>query len=1173
MECLESSLFLLDPPWGDRIRSILIDPVISSDATRWPNVMNSFAFVSKVVDEGLCCEIGYHEPFVGPKLIQPEVSCLVAIPSPHGISQGSWVGFCNAIVVSRQPPKLHLDQKSAIWVLTTLEPKLNTVNGHLFAGAFSGWERAFNWCKSYGITRPLFSYAVDSDPLVGRVWAQHDDTFLHKGLTPLNFKTNASNVMFNTNVQDKSWYNVNRFVVNLFLSASPPCQSWSLGGKKTGLHSENGICFIECINSVRWVRPIVLLLECSDQVPRHKHYEVIKVCLSYAGYKHHWSQVVSLDGLTGMVRTRWLGVWIRQDVFMQDVPPPVKLAQVSPHFWNDEECRFYIPAGIKKQLCLDENLLGFYGNFDLLPPNKKAELRFHQTEDQVLHSRCLAPKDKMPTLCAQYSKQHLLCSSHLKDKGIYASLMKCDGQVMFFDPFRFVNLLGNPKEQICVLAGSIDDAFHHLGNAISVQHALLTIKIALLACGFERSPILETVIRSWQHRMTSHDVVIIDKGEFVFMTPIAKVSDCCEAIPPTIQKTFDVPIAFGTKSAVISRECNFQDFFNRIGIQEPDKQGITIFVENSIIPCNDRIINHAGRKIAIKKNEDILFPIDVPFEIAFPTQIWNPKCLDFDDLNDDDILKHVINAESNISDPYENTVKEVLFFILGNEKPEKISIPKHCDEHESLSCILQHIGSQLSPDQVQWFRPETFVHSTGPLIFVLDLSCICKHPNKCIFVHQDPKQIIPIVVSGQVAPSTIAQRCNFQSIKACRNNEHVQIQDLIKVEHGDVFHFLYQSDTVDDQIVQMPKRQKTTQNQLSINQTRFELMTDFGPKLGTDEMAFVVNKIRNESENCPFEIIDACIWNGKMDFNFYTRLNNFVNKNSKRKTLVCPILLKDHWGAIEISHDDQGVSLRAININNNSGHDLLKRILKACPAIKKIHHFLIPAIDGFCGWALLSKWCIAAGVEFADSSSPEMQSTISVCFGANLPWGKVSSFALRARCAFMSQLAPDNQDQNILFGGSPETGDANMSDKKEDPKEKTTDPWLKYDPWSSKQKQCRWEDLSLPNDHPFHDSHDQRIQQVHRHALNANNNGISFCTRAAVQDILMKQPKQPFALVVPASDKIAFQPPQGAKASDPQEIIVQDGTSGTVYKRQILLIQTDNQVQVKLPKPVDFLPL
>ena len=567
MESFESSIKLLDPPWNFRTRSILVDSNLSADASLWPNVVSTFAFITDVCAGSLTCEMGIHVPFEGPKLIQPKTICMVKCPQSIDVFQGMWVGFSNAIVVSRDPPKLHLDQKSAIWVLPTLEPSCGVVTGHLFSGAFSGWERAFDWCSAMNINKAMFSYSIDSDPGVGRIWAMNESVKCFHGLIPLNFKTEATKVFFNTTVQGTSWYNINRFAANLLITASPPCQSWSLGGKRTGLHSENGIAFIESINAVKWIRPIAFLLECSDRVPSHKHFGVIQMCLNYAGYVQHWSQVVHLDGLTGMARTRWLGVWLRRDIFPQDSPPPIKLVQVSPHFWNDDECRFFIPASIKQQLWLSDELLGFYGNPDLLPPNKKLECGVAPSNERVLNSRCLSPTDKMPTLCAQYSKQHELSSTHICEKGIFASIMKCDGKFMFFDPLRFVNLLGNPKDQVCVLSNKIEVAFHHLGNAISVQHALLAIKVALLACGFDKSPIHESITRSWQDRMTKNDVVIIEKENCLFVTPLLKIFGVISSTQSKEHDVSGIPISIDDLSWVVSKQCTFSDFFNRIWYQ------------------------------------------------------------------------------------------------------------------------------------------------------------------------------------------------------------------------------------------------------------------------------------------------------------------------------------------------------------------------------------------------------------------------------------------------------------------------------------------------------------------------------------------------------------------------------------------------------------------------------
>lgn len=1112
--------------------------------------------------------MGYHEPFVGPKLIEPVTpfflnhNCHIEIPT------GSWIGFCNAIVVTRTPRRLHLDQKSAIWIVPAFEPSCSTVTGYLFAGAFSGWERAFKWCKAQGINRPMFSYAIDSDPSVGKVWAKNSDAKVVQGLIPLNFKADVSNVMFNVSVQSKSWFNVNRFGVNLIFSASPPCQSWSMGGKQTGLHSENGIAFIECINSALWVRPVALLLECSDRVPSHKHYEVIKQCLCFAGFKHHWSKVIPLDGLTGMVRTRWLGVWLRGDIFPKDVPPPINLSHVSPHFWNDEECNFYIPESIKHQLGLIDELLGIYGDVNFLPPNKRHELGQDHSMQKVLQSRCLSSKDKMPTLCARYSKQHELCRSHLDDKGIYASLMMKEGRFMFFDPLRFVHLLGNPKDQLCVLSNRIDDAFLHLGNAISVQHALLAIKIALLACGFERSPIVETVLTSWQFRMTSDDVVILSRSDSIAMVPIALVKDEIDLKGVSDCVDDNIKIEIGSRTAYIPKQCSFHDLFHQVGIHDPKTQGIKILTGHDAIEYNSIMVDLAGRDIVVKKDDCEIFRLIIPFELVHPTQPWNCDENPKDEIDDEALIKHVIGSETVLGAQNQG-MQKVGYFILGNDMINFISTPSHLNELEIVVSILQSIGCSVSPDQILWFFSESVQQVKGCRVCALDVSSVCKHPNKCIFVQPACDVIYPIVVSSEISPVMIAQRCNIKASTVFMNQKHIACDKIVKIENGNVFFFQNDGTSHESNEESDLKRQKIDSGNHVENPaglSRIKLMDEYGPKLGTDEMSFFIRLIQNDSMNSQIDIGNVWISNGSIDSHVYFKLSKFVHEHNENKYFVWPVLVANHWGAIEVRFEGQGLVLRVINLNSDHGNRVVGCILKSFPSIRRILHFVIPAKDGFCGWALLSKWCQSAGVTIPEPTANAMQSHIENSLGNDLLWGKVSTFALKTRCFFMNQIKHENLKQDVMFGGA-EAEDTKMEGANPDQKDKPTDPWLKYDPWANKQKQCHWEDLSLPDDPPFHDTSDQRIPQVHRHALNANNNGIAFCTRAAVPDILMKQPKQPFALVVPASDKVVWQPPAGATASDPQELIVQDGSTGNVYKRQVIIVQTDKQVQVMMPKP------
>ena len=770
----------------------------------------------------------------------------------------------------------------------------------------------------------------------------------------------------------------------------------------------------------------------------------------------------------------------------------------------------------------------------------------------------------MPTLCAQYSKQHQLSSMHLCEKGIFASIMKCDGKFMFFDPLRFVNLLGNPKDQVCVLSKNIEVAFHHLGNAISVQHALLTIKVALLACGFDKSPIIESITSSWQDRMTKNDIIIIEKEDCLFMTPFNKIHGVLSSNRLKDSDEFDIPIFIEDKSWFISKSCTFGNFFNRIGITESREQGLLILIGDTVIDHDDCIVPHAGKIIRVLKGDVQILSLQVPFEIAFPTQKWTSDPVGNDDALDDEITNHLRAVESTGCDQ-NLSMNEIVFFILGQDQPTKIFIPNERTELEIIGHILQHIGSSASPGNIQWFSSIICFQKSQILTYVIDPAFVCKHPNKCIFVQNASDAVIPIVVSNEVTPSQVACRCNIGASSVWRNHEAVHFDELIELHHGDLLHFQH-----GPSLGYLPddpprKRSKIVNPIVSSNEylARLHVMDQNGPKLGTDEMTFLTDYIRTNSKNPAFKVENFFHSEKGLDFTICSKISQLLNCTDGM-TFVCPVLFPDHWGAIEVSKDVQGLVMKAININNEKGQRFIGRLLKAIPTIKRIQHFVIPAIDGFCGWALLTKWCHSAEVELPEPTPQDFQGRVVASFGKNHIWGKISSFALKARSLFLETYPNVSNDQEILFGGAE---DENMEKENKPQQPRETDPWLKFDPWSSKQKQCRWEDLSLPDDHPFHDLQDHRIPQVHRHALNANNNGIAFCTRAAVSDILSKQPKQPFALVVPVSEKVAWQPPQGSNASQPLELIVQDRLSDATYKRQVILVQKDNQVVVKMPKP------
>ncbi len=161
----------------------------------------------------------------------------------------------------------------------------------------------------------------------------------------------------------------------------------------------------------------------------------------------------------------------------------------------------------------------------------------------------------------------------------------------------------------------------------------------------------------------------------------------------------------------------------------------------------------------------------------------------------------------------------------------------------------------------------------------------------------------------------------------------------------------------------------------------------------------------------------------------------------------------------------------------------------------------------------------------------------------NIPPGMIQ-LAFSARLSFILQCDRHSFDCNSIVFGAADVDD----DMKDQSKE--LDPWLKTDPWSVK-RNCKWEDLKLPSDHPICDAKNVRLSQHHRHQLSSNLGGVAFVTKAMIPEVIAQHPKKPFALLLPVSDKLAIDPSYQLTTTGPHEVIVGDSSTGATYKRQV----------------------
>ena len=399
MESIESITQSLRNPWRARIRSLLADDDITATGFVWPDEFSSTAFATSIEPMKIQCELASFQPMEGPKLFDPMVCCEVAVPHGcTGFAANTWIGFHRAIVVKQSPLCLEIGEKSAIWSIANIERSLPISVGHLCAGAFGGWDRAFRWLvNEHQICCPM-TFAVESDFTTLQTWCKANQASILQGPISPQVPQNAGAVGLLTPIQDSTWFNACRQQANLIFTASPPCQTWSNGGKQFGLEAENGLTFIQVIYGVKWVRPIACLVECSDTVPSHVHYPIIQKVFRFIGYKQCWSQIVPLHDFTGMKRSRWLSLFVRCDVQEFDVVGTFRLVDVHHKKWCDPIYDFFLPPDVVDQLQLSKELKHVYGDPQFLSGAKKGQV--FSSECDVLRSRCISSQEHLPTLCA-----------------------------------------------------------------------------------------------------------------------------------------------------------------------------------------------------------------------------------------------------------------------------------------------------------------------------------------------------------------------------------------------------------------------------------------------------------------------------------------------------------------------------------------------------------------------------------------------------------------------------------------------------------------------------------------------------------------------------------------------------------------------------------------------------
>ena len=436
------------------------------------------------------------------------------------LTAGMWIGVyvkpCHRI----QAGQILADASVLLWNLPKHDKLLAWNASHLFSGAYEGWLRAMWWLQQTNLGFSFASHtSVDWCPAVMKTWSFNHGRDFQQVPIPVDYNSLEIYNGIHSDVSEVSLLRATSHKSNLVMTLSPPCPSWSRGGKHSGLATDEGFCFLDAIHHVVRARPIVAIFECSDGIETHPHWRSISAALQLGGYKKIWSQDVAIHQLTGNFRTRWLAAWGRQDVECQKLDERFICSIPRRLPWDDAQHCFHLPDALVCDLQLKDEQLGTYGDRQFLPPSKRARVHEDATMQQVLEQRLLQQGDYLPTLCASYTGQHLLQREHLDAKGIFATLLRHGEGFRFIDPFVFVALFGTSDS--IALPIDLRTAFHQLGNAISQIHALVAILFALEGVSGDSPPKLALVQQCWDERLTVDKALVRQWNDMYVLQPLA----------------------------------------------------------------------------------------------------------------------------------------------------------------------------------------------------------------------------------------------------------------------------------------------------------------------------------------------------------------------------------------------------------------------------------------------------------------------------------------------------------------------------------------------------------------------------------------------------------------------------------------------------------------------------
>ena len=185
-------------------------------------------------------------------------------------TEGMWIGVYVKSSQCTQAGRIQADESVPIWNLPQLDKHLAWNASHLFAGAYEGWLRAMWWLQQANLGYSFATHtSVDWSADVLMSWSFNHGHKVRQIPIGADYNPQETFTGIHADISEVTLLRATSHKSNLVMTLSPPCPSWSRGGRHSGLATDEGFCFLDATQHITRVRPLLAIFECSDGIEAH----------------------------------------------------------------------------------------------------------------------------------------------------------------------------------------------------------------------------------------------------------------------------------------------------------------------------------------------------------------------------------------------------------------------------------------------------------------------------------------------------------------------------------------------------------------------------------------------------------------------------------------------------------------------------------------------------------------------------------------------------------------------------------------------------------------------------------------------------------------------------------------------------------------------------------------